>query len=86
MKPAETAASNALPPRSSTPMATWEAIQCVDATTPNVPRISGRVVNGSIGEVCRTGRGRERTPDIDRWVFANQGLAIGTQGAMDSPT
>jgi hypothetical protein len=26
-------------------MATWQAIQCVDETTPNVPIISGRVVN-----------------------------------------
>ena len=39
------AASNALPPRSSTAMPTWLAIQCVLATTPNVPAISGRVVN-----------------------------------------
>ena len=30
-------------------MPTAVAIQCVEATTPNVPSISGRVVNG-IGE------------------------------------
>jgi hypothetical protein len=28
------------------PIAVWEASQCVLATTPKVPRISGRVVNG----------------------------------------
>src|SRR4051812_38935457 len=39
------AASKALPPRSSTAMPTWLAIQCVVATTPKVPAISGRVVN-----------------------------------------
>ena len=44
VKPAATAASNALPPFSSTPMPTWLAIQCVEETTPNVPAISGRVV------------------------------------------
>src|SRR5262245_20842476 len=41
-----TPASKALPPRSSTPMPTAVPIQCVDATTPKVPSISGRVVNG----------------------------------------
>src|SRR5215469_18165627 len=45
VKAAAAAASNALPPRSSTAMPTWLAIQCVLATTPNVPAISGRVVN-----------------------------------------
>jgi hypothetical protein len=44
-KPAATAASKALPPRSSTAMPTWLASQCVLATTPNVPAISGLVVN-----------------------------------------
>jgi hypothetical protein len=33
-----------LPPRSSIPIPTAGAIQCVDATTPMVPSISGRVV------------------------------------------
>ena len=45
MNAAATAASKALPPRSSTAMPAWLAIQCVVATTPNVPAISGRVVN-----------------------------------------
>src|ERR1700733_4956573 len=39
------AASKAFPPRSSTAMPAWLAIQWVLATTPNVPAISGRVVN-----------------------------------------
>src|SRR6187397_684421 len=38
-------ASKALPPRSRIPMPTAVPIQCVEATTPNVPSISGRVVN-----------------------------------------
>src|ERR1700678_114181 len=38
-------ASKALPPRSRIPMPTAVAIQCVLATTPNVPSISGRVGN-----------------------------------------
>ena len=49
VKPAATAASKALPPRSSTAMATALAIQCVVPTTPNVPAISGRVVNMAWG-------------------------------------
>ena len=40
------AASNALPPFSSVAIPTAVAIQCVEATTPNVPSISGRVVKG----------------------------------------
>ena len=40
-----TAASNALPPRSSVAIPAADASQCVDATMPNVPRSSGRVVN-----------------------------------------
>ena len=47
-----TAASNALPPRSSTAMPTWLASQCVLATTPNVPAISGRVVNMAATPRC----------------------------------
>jgi hypothetical protein len=38
------AASNALPPFSSTAMPVAEASQWVEVTTPKVPRISGRVV------------------------------------------
>src|ERR1700757_2206010 len=41
-----TPASKALPPFSSIAIPTAVAIQCVDATTPKVPSISGRVVNG----------------------------------------
>src|SRR6478609_5142246 len=41
-----TAASKALPPFSSVAMPTAVAIQCVEVTTPKVPSISGRVVNG----------------------------------------
>ncbi len=44
VSPVATAASNALPPRSSTDIPAAEASQCVDATMPNVPRSSGRVV------------------------------------------
>src|SRR5947199_2078923 len=46
-KPAAAAASKALPPRSSTAIPAAEASQCVDATIPNVPRSSGRVVNST---------------------------------------
>src|SRR3954469_13102724 len=42
-----TPASNALPPFSSVAIPTAVAIQCVEVTTPKVPSISGRVVNGS---------------------------------------
>src|ERR1700730_17232523 len=42
-----TAASKALPPFSKTAIPTAVAIQWVEATTPNVPSSSGRVVNGS---------------------------------------
>ena len=46
VKAVATPASKALPPRSSMPMPTAVPIQCVEATTPKVPSISGRVVNG----------------------------------------
>src|SRR5215470_5069542 len=45
-KPAATAASKALPPRSRMLIPTLEAIQCVVVTTPKFPWISGRVVKG----------------------------------------
>ncbi len=48
VKPVATAASKALPPRSSMPKPTVEAIQCVLVTAPKLPRISGRVVKGSV--------------------------------------
>src|ERR1044072_4454596 len=40
------AASNALPPRPRMPMPTGVGSQWVEVTTPKVPSISGRVVNG----------------------------------------
>ena len=46
--PAATAASNALPPRSSTAIPAAEASQWVEATIPNVPASSGLVVNSEI--------------------------------------
>ena len=45
VNPAAAAASNALPPRSSTAMPADDASQCVEATIPKVPDSSGRVVN-----------------------------------------
>ena len=47
-RPAATAASNALPSCSSTAIPAAEASQCVEATIPNVPASSGRVVNGNV--------------------------------------
>ena len=49
VNPVAHAASNALPPRSSTDIPTAEASQCVEATIPNVPRSSGRVVKAMEG-------------------------------------
>src|SRR5437016_5168495 len=46
VKAVATAASNALPPFSRIAMPTAVAIQWVEATTPKVPSISGRVVKG----------------------------------------
>src|SRR6202049_3420085 len=47
VKAVATPASKALPPFSKMPIPTAVAIQWVEVTTPNVPSISGRVVNGS---------------------------------------
>src|ERR1700750_976953 len=47
VKAVATPASKALPPFSSVAIPIAVAIQCVEVTTPNVPSISGRVVNGS---------------------------------------
>src|SRR6266700_6198982 len=47
VKAVATPASNALPPFSSMDIPTAVAIQWVEVTTPNVPSISGLVVNGS---------------------------------------
>src|SRR4030081_1899685 len=46
VKAVATAASNALPPFSRIALPTAGAIQWVEATTPKVPSISGRVVKG----------------------------------------
>src|SRR4029079_5933695 len=46
VKAVATAASKALPPFSNVAMPTAVAIQCVEATTPKVPSISGRVGKG----------------------------------------
>src|SRR5947209_2764875 len=47
VKAVATPASKALPPFSSAAIPTAVAIQWVEVTTPNVPSISGLVVNGS---------------------------------------
>src|ERR1051325_11594371 len=47
VKAVATPASKALPPFSSVAIPTAVAIQWVEVTTPKVPSISGRVVNGS---------------------------------------
>src|SRR3569623_1167183 len=47
VKAVATPASTAMPPLSRMPMPPAVAIQWVEATTPNVPSISGRVVKGS---------------------------------------
>src|SRR5438105_11031192 len=47
VKAVATPASNALPPFSRAAIPTAVAIQWVEVTTPKVPSISGRVVNGS---------------------------------------
>ena len=49
-----TAASNALPPCSSTAIPAAEASQCVEATMPNVPASSGLVVNSGISAMTRS--------------------------------
>jgi hypothetical protein len=51
VKAVATPASKALPPRSSMLIPTAVAIQCVLATTPKVPSISGRVVK-RFGLMC----------------------------------
>src|ERR1700704_3077857 len=60
---AATAASKALPPLSSIDMPMAVAIQWVDATTPKMPSISGRVVKGVGGVIFgRWGGGDEEMP------------------------
>ncbi len=66
VKAVATPASKALPPFSSIPMPTAVAIQWVEVTTPKVPSISGRVVNGSglmllMDSIVLLGRSERRT-------------------------
>src|SRR4051794_36729386 len=71
-KPAAAAASKALPPRSRIVMPVGVASQCVVATTPNVPTISGRdVIIGRNRSAARTSGGglrlgQRRLPDDER--------------------
>src|ERR1700678_3229365 len=55
VKPAATAASKAFPPASSNRMPQADAIQWVEATAPNVPHNSGRVVKSLIGAIPLAG-------------------------------
>ena len=65
--PVATAASNALPPRSSTAIPVCDASQCVDATIPKVPRSSGRVVKlrGRTTKYALNGSCSSRCTSID---------------------
>src|SRR5207245_2349715 len=63
VKPAATAASNALPPCSSTAIPAADASQCVDATMPKVPRSSGRVVNTPADDIGLLGEGERLLVD-----------------------
>lgn len=49
INPVASAALKALPPRSSIPNPTALAIQWVEVTAPNIPAMSGRVVNAMTG-------------------------------------
>jgi len=84
VNPAATAASNAFPPRSSTDIPTAVASQCVEATIPNVPANSGRVVNAIPGSNhAAAGRcGRVRKNDQVRGRRARQ--SGGVQGSTDT--
>src|SRR6267378_1629317 len=82
------AASNALPPRSRMPIPTAVAIQWVEVTTPKVPSISGRVVNGlgltkfilkfrgwrRDGGLDHSSRGRPTAPDRHQPCAPSGGL------------
>src|SRR4030095_2761352 len=79
-----TAASKALPPFSRIDMPTAVAIQCVEVTTPNVPVISGRVVNG-LGlmnfmnvMIRRCGQRSTCGPDVDTDLTAGLGSGSST--------
>ncbi len=64
--PAATAASNAVPPFSSTAMPAAEASQCVEAIMPNVPASCGLVVNDRAlrQHGCSRGFGRSTTGTV----------------------
>src|SRR5215475_8318193 len=75
VKAVATAASKALPPFSSVAMPTAVAIQWVDVTTPKVPSISGRVVNG-LGFILDIRGGQRQDFQPARRLFAlGQSLA-----------
>src|SRR5215470_19381423 len=63
------AASKALPPFSKVDIPTAVAIQWVDVTTPKVPSISGRVVNG-LGFIFDIRGGQRRDFQPARRLFA----------------
>src|SRR5438309_10377617 len=71
-----TPASNALPPFSSVAIPTAVAIQWVEVTTPKVPSISGRVVNGS-GLILLMG--------IQQWGRLTRAAHLTTAGAACQP-
>src|SRR5207248_2242775 len=56
----------AFPPRSRTDMPAAEASQCVDATMPNVPRSSGRVVNPPTRDILGAPRTAPPRDDLSR--------------------
>src|SRR3979411_1752908 len=78
-KPAATAASKALPPRSRTAMPGCEASQCVELTIPKVPRSSGRVVNIS----ARFGEGVGELALVERVVEAAPREQLGMAALLD---
>src|SRR6266853_2156873 len=81
-KPAATAASKALPPRSRIAMPVCDASQWVELTIPKVPRSSGRVVNISAGL-------RERVGElalIERVVEAVPCEQLGMAALLDDAT
>src|SRR5207248_6436472 len=83
VKPAATAASNALPPCSSTAIPAAEASQWVEATIPKVPRSSGRVVNTPRGYVSGT---NQTAPSGGSVTGAENGWSChGTASASTEP-
>src|SRR5712691_11953316 len=89
VKPAATAASNALPPCSRTAIPAADASQCVEATMPNVPLSSGRVVNTGWEPYLlrdkpdRTER-RQRQQGGERLVVPGHGLGLDAAEIADA--